>query len=133
MADKSEIEDAYHNVTIPKGSRIITPDQEGDYGDFFESLIEFLATPEFVEKILPVFSEHLQRRHKEVMEKLTKDFKETQLKTRFNLYFLIARVFIGLALVGAVTTLTVHGKIETETTIVMMMVTLGVIIWGSKD
>ena len=64
---------------------------------------------------------------------IKKSYKEMENKAKFNLQFLIARVIIGVVLVAAVTSLTVAGKIETETTIVTMMVTLGFIIWGVKE
>jgi len=130
---EKDIKPNNYTVTIPKGSQIKTPDDEEDFGEWINTLVEFISSPEFAEKILPAFGAHLQRKHDEVMQRIAKDFKDMENKSKHNFHFLIARVFVGLVLVGAVTILTVYGKIATETTIVTMMVTLGFIIWGNRD
>ena len=56
-----------------------------------------------------------------------------ELNERYALRFLWARLGVCLALIIAVTVLTVAGRIATETTIVTLMATLGIIIWGKNS
>jgi len=133
MEEKPDNDNTLSNVPLPKGTKIIFHDDEGDAGELIADLLEFISSPVFAEKILPEFGEHLRRKHKEVSDRISNEKESMILKAKFNTQFLWARVITVILLVTAVAVLTVYGKIETETTIVTMMATLGIIIWGGKE
>ena len=64
------------------------------------------------------------------MERLSLERQKVAQAGKYELQFLIGRLIMGGALVGAVTWLTLVGKLATETTIVTLMATLGFIMWG---
>ena len=38
-----------YTVSIPKGSQINTPDEEGDFGEWIKNVTEFLQSPVFAD------------------------------------------------------------------------------------
>ncbi|MBU1092793.1 hypothetical protein KJ836_03970 [Patescibacteria group bacterium] len=105
-------------INLPDGTEWNSDDM-GDIGEFLDKAFEFLKSPEFLSKMLPALQEHFVRRHKEMMERLSKEKQKLAQAGKYELQFLINQVIMGAALFGAVTYLKMVGKIATETTIVL--------------
>ena len=123
------------NVTIVDSSK---PQWEpGDEESAFDYLLgwirEIVMSPQFGEQVVPLWGKYLENKHNETIARTDLEKLKLASSERFNHKFLIARVILGVLLMGGVVALTLMGKIATETTIVTLMVTLAVIIWGSKD
>ena len=119
------------SIRLPDGTELVS--DEGDINEFLDKALDFIKSPEFVGKILPVIAEGLLRKHIEVKERLAIEKQKVMLKGRYELQFLIARAVIGVILIGTVATLTIYGHLATETTIVTLMATLGFIMWGKGN
>lgn len=126
--NSTEITPQKVSINLPDGTALST--DEGDFSEFFDKFMEFVKSPEFVGKILPVMSEQFLRGHKERMERLAIEKQKLMLRGKYEIQFLIARLIVGGALIGSVTWLTINGNLATETTIVTLMATLGFIMWG---
>ncbi|MCX5841975.1 MAG: hypothetical protein NTY16_11120, partial [Deltaproteobacteria bacterium] len=113
--DTTEISPQKVLINLPDGTEW-GPDDGGDFQEFFEKIAEFVKSPEFVGKILPVLSEQFLRKHKETMEHLAIEKQKLMLRGKYEVQFLLARLGIGVALIGSVTWLTINGHLATETT-----------------
>ena len=123
------------NVTIvDSGNPQWQPDDDENGVDSLLAWVrEIVTSPQFAEHVIPLWGTYLKNKHDEAMARTELEKLKLGSSERFNYRFLIARVIIGILLMGGVVTLTLMGRIATETTIVTFMVTLAAIIWGSKD
>ena len=123
-------------IQLPPGS-VVQPSENEEGGLDLEAfllwLMELVKSPEFSEHIIPFWTEHLKRKHAESMEQAAINKKQLELKEKFSINFLWARVGVGILLIAAFIILAITGKIATETTIVALMATLGIIIWGKSE